>query len=60
MKFHKNKLEYFKQVYDVGNMLAEAGGNVGLLLGFSLLSILLYVMKCCKMILKALMIHIFS
>jgi hypothetical protein len=52
MKFHNNKSEYFKQVYDVGNMLAEAGGNIGLLLGFSLLSILLHAMKCCKMIYK--------
>ena len=35
-------------MYDAGNMLAEAGGNIGLMLGFSLLSVLLYVIKWCK------------
>jgi hypothetical protein len=35
-------------VYDAGTMLAEAGGNIGLMLGFSLLSVLLYVIKWCK------------
>jgi hypothetical protein len=29
-------------------MLAEAGGNLGLVLGISLLSVLLYAIKCYK------------
>lgn len=35
-------------VYDVTNFLVNAGGNLGLFLGFSCLSILLYIIKLCK------------
>jgi hypothetical protein len=35
-------------VYDVTNFLVNAGGNLGLFLGFSCLSILLYAIKLCK------------
>jgi hypothetical protein len=32
-------------VYDVGSFLAAAGGNLGLFLGFSCLSVFLYIIK---------------
>ena len=35
-------------VYDATNFLVNAGGNLGLFLGFSCLSILLYIIKLCK------------
>jgi hypothetical protein len=36
------------QVYDVGNLLAAVGGNLGLFLGFSCLSLLLGVLRVAK------------
>jgi hypothetical protein len=39
-------------VMDVSGLLAEAGGNIGLLLGFSLISLLFSLIKCCKHILE--------
>ena len=35
-------------VYDATSFLVNAGGNMGLFLGFSCLSILLYIIKLCK------------
>jgi len=35
-------------VFDAGNVVAEVGGNLGLLLGFSCLTFLLSVLQCCK------------
>lgn len=51
-----NKFVVEKQVetlvYDTGNFLAQAGGNLGLFLGFSCLSLLLAVIKFIKNITK--------
>ena len=38
--------------YDFGNFLVSAGGNLGLFLGFSCLSVLLALIKCLKAVLK--------
>jgi hypothetical protein len=40
-------------MYDATNFLAQAGGNLGLFLGFSCLSLLLSLLTCLENILKS-------
>jgi len=39
-------------IYDTGNFLAQAGGNLGLFLGFSCLSVFFEIINCVKKILN--------
>ncbi len=41
-------------LYDLGNFLTSAGGNLGLLLGFSCLSVFFVILKCLQRSLKSL------
>jgi len=38
----------YQQIYDIGSFLAAAGGNLGLFLGFSCLTMLLNLYQFCK------------